>query len=608
MSYARQREIPPEVRGYEEAVAAFQWHVPERFNLWEDVCGRHAAGAAADRTALVYEDAAERITRLTFRRLDGLAGQLAAVLAAQGLKRGERVAVLLPQRPETALLHLAAYRLGLVAIPLTTLFRHEALTYRLGDGGARAIVAGAESLPLLTEILPGLPELRTILLAGARYGEKTDVGAKGALLTGSGALTGAASSGAASSGAASSGAGLPGHAARTGTAVRVIDLWSAMEAAGPPPPAADTRADEPALIIYTSGTTGNPKGALHGHRVLIGHLPGFELSHNFCPQPGDRFWTPADWAWIGGLIDVLLPAWHYALPVVSWAASGPFDPERSLRLMEKHGVHNAFIPPTALKMMAQVPRVKQRFKVRLRSLMSGGEALGAATLEWARRQLGVTINEIYGQTEINYLVGNCAPLWPVRPGSMGRPYPGHALTVLGDDGKPLPPGRVGELAVLRQEDPVFFLEYWNNPQGTRDKMAGEWARTGDLGLQDADGYLWFKGRADDVIISAGHRIGPTEIEGTLQRHPAVAMAAAVASPDALRGDIVKAFIKLRPGAVPSARLKSEIQAFVKDTLARHEYPREIEFVDEFPLTTTGKILRRELRQRELTRKRTVGSQ
>lgn len=570
MTYRREREFRPDVRGYDEAVGTFTWHVPERFNLWEDVCGRHAAGEAAGRTAMVYEDAQGRVTRLTFRELDELAGRCSAVLASEGLSRGDRIAVLLPQRPETALAHLAAYRLGAIVVPLTVLFRRDALEYRLRNSGARAIVAGPDSLPLLAEMLPSLPLLRTVLLVGERYGERTDVGARGAVLT--------------------------------GTPVRLRDFWAAQDQAGPLPPPADTLAADPALIIYTSGTTGDPKGALHAHRVLIGHLPGFELSHNLCPQAGDRFWTPADWAWIGGLMDVLMPAWHHALPVVSWHASGPFDAERALRMLVKHGVRNAFIPPTALKMMAQVPRVRQRFKISLRSLMSGGEALGAATLRWAQENLGVTVNEIYGQTEINYVVGNCAPLWPVRPGSMGRPYPGHALAVLDGNGRPLPPGQQGELAVLRQEDPVFFLEYWNHPEATRDKYAGEWARTGDLAVQDADGYLWFKGRADDVIISAGHRIGPTEIEGTLQRHPAVAMAAVVASPDELRGDIVKAFIKLAPGVSPSALLKRQIQAFVKDTLARHEYPRAIEFIDEFPLTPTGKVLRRELRQREAARR------
>lgn len=571
MSYQRQRELEPSVRSYEEAVRTFRWHVPERFNIWQDVCGRHATGAASERTALIYEDAAERVTRLTFRQLGQLSGRLSAVLARQGLQRGDRVAVLLPQRPEAALLHLAAYRLGLIVVPLTTLFRHDALSYRLGNCEARAIVSEPSCLPQLAALLPELPLLQTVLLTGERFAEKNAMGAKGALLT--------------------------------GTRARVRDLWALMEQPATPPTPVDTMAGDPALIIYTSGTSGNPKGALHAHRVLIGHLPGFELSHNLCPQPGDCFWTPADWAWIGGLMDVLFPAWHHGLPVVSYQAGGAFDPERALRMMEKHQVRNAFIPPTALKMMAQLPRVRQRFRIKLRSMMSGGEALGAATLMWAQEQLGVTVNEIYGQTEINYIVGNCAPLWPVRPGSMGRPYPGHAIAVLDEAGKPVPPGRQGELAVLRQEDPVFFLEYWNNPEATQEKYAGEWARTGDLGVQDNDGYLWFKGRADNVIISAGHRIGPTEIEGTLQRHPAVALAAVVAAPDALRGSIVKAFIKLKPGIKGTERLKGEIQAYVKNTLAAHEYPRAIQFVEEFPLTTTGKILRRELRRREAEKAR-----
>jgi acetyl-CoA synthetase len=355
------------------------------------------------------------------------------------------------------------------------------------------------------------------------------------------------------------------------------------------------------MIVYTSGTTGNPKGALHAHRYLIGHLPGFELSHNFFPQPGDRFWTPADWAWVGGLMDGLFASWHYGITMVAYRGNGPFEPEHALRLLEKYQVRNAFIPPTALKMMKQVPDLPARFRLRLRTVMSGGEALGAETLAWAKEQLGADVNEIYGQTEINYVVGNCAALWPVRPGSMGRPYPGHRVSVIDDAGRFLPPGELGEVAVLRGEDPVFFLGYWNNPRATEEKFAGDWARTGDLAVLDEEGYLWFKGRKDDVIISAGHRIGPTEIEEALLRHPAVALAAVVAAPDALRGSIVKAFIKPAAGIAPGEGLAREIQQFVKENLARHEYPRAIEFVDALPLTPTGKIRRIELRQREWAR-------
>ncbi len=555
----RPREIDPGVKSYAEACETFRWHVPEFFNIAEDVCARHAADPrTAQNVALIFEDAGGDVTRYTFAQLDDLSARLASALAARGLQPGDRVAILLPQRPETALAHLAAYRLGLIAIPLTVLFRRDALQYRLQNSGARAIVLGVESLPLLEELLPTLPELKTAIVADAP------------------APT------------------LPG--------VTTVNFWEAVRQARPRSTLAATRADDPALIVYTSGTTGNPKGALHAHRVLIGHLPGFELSHNFTPREGDCFWTPADWAWVGGLLDVLLTAWHHGLPVLAFQSAGPYDPERAFHMLEKYGIRNAFIPPTALKMMAQVPDVDSRFALRLRTIMSGGEALGAATLRWAETVLKAQVNEIYGQTEINYIVGNCASLWPVRPGSMGRPYPGHRLAVLDAQGRPVSPGAMGELGVLRGQDPVFFLEYWKNPEGTRNKFAGDWALTGDLAVEDEQGYLWFKGRADDVIISAGHRIGPTEIEGVLQRHPAVALNAVVASPDALRGDIVKAFVKLRPGYAPSAALKEELQALVKDNLARHEYPREIEFIEELPLTTTGKILRRELRRRELERK------
>ncbi len=569
MPYSRAREMEPRPTSYEEAVANFRWHVPEKFNIAQDVCTRYAQDAQhRQKTALIYESASGEVSNFSFGQLEDLSSRLATVLTQAGpstsrLVRGDRLAVLMPQRLETALTHLAAYRLGLIAVPLTVLFRREALVYRLHHSGAKGIVTEPDCLPLLEEILPQLPDLKLVI-----------VGHSGPAVVPS----------------------------QLGAGVTCLDLWTALQQAQPGPAPAQTGPDDPAMIIYTSGTTGNPKGALQAHRYLIGHLPGFELSHNFTPQPGDCFWTPADWAWVGGLLDILLTAWHYGLPVLSYRAQGAFDPERACRMMEKHGVRNAFIPPTALKMMAQIPALGSKYRLQLRSLMSGGEALGASTLRWAEQELRVQVNEIYGQTEINYCVGNCAPLYPVHPGSMGRPFPGHQLAVLGTDGQPRAVGEQGELAVLRQGDPVFFLEYWNNPTGTQEKFVGDWALTGDLAVQDDQGYLWFKGRADDVIITAGHRIGPTEIEGVVQGHFAVALNAVVASPDALRGDIIKAFIKLKPEYQPSEDLKRDIQQYVKDNLARHEYPREIEFIDEFPLTTTGKIMRRELRQRELSHK------
>jgi acetyl-CoA synthetase len=355
----------------------------------------------------------------------------------------------------------------------------------------------------------------------------------------------------------------------------------------------DTGPDDPAVIIYTSGTTGNPKGALHGHRILLGHLPGVELPHDFFPQQGDLFWTPADWAWIGGLFDVLMPAWHHGIPVLA-RRFRKFDPQQAVDLMARHGVRNVFLPPTALKLMRQAGVDAK--DVRLRTLASGGETLGSELLEWARSTFGVTINEFYGQTECNLVVGNSAGLMAVHPGSMGRAIPGHIVEVVDEAGNPQPPNTVGAIAVKRP-DPVMFLRYWNNEAATAAKFRGDWLLTGDLGRRDEDGYFWYVGRDDDVITSAGYRIGPAEIEECLIGHPAVALAAVVGVPDPLRTEIVMAYLVLRPDHVPSDALKEDIQSFVRTRLAAYEYPRRIAFVEELPMTTTGKIMRRVLRQR-----------
>ena len=281
---------------------------------------------------------------------------------------------------------------------------------------------------------------------------------------------------------------------------------------------------------------------------------------------------------------------------------GKFDPERAFSLIGKYRVRNAFIPPTALKLMMQVPEGAARHGVSIRSIMSAGEQVGAEVFHWADEALGVKVNEMWGQTETNYLVGNCAAAMDVRPGSMGKPYPGHVVGVIDDAGDPVEDGTVGELAP-RRGDPVMFLGYWGREDATREKFTGEWFRTGDLGYRDADGYHWYMGRKDDVISSAGHRIGPGEIEDCLLKHPAVRQVAVIGAPDALRGQRVKAFIVLAPGHAGTDALVEDIQRSVRIRLAAHEYPREVEFIDELPLTTTGKIRRIELREREVERAR-----
>ena len=366
-----------------------------------------------------------------------------------------------------------------------------------------------------------------------------------------------------------------------------------------------TRASDPAAIIYTSGTTGQPKGALLPHGALIGNLPGFEYSHDGFPKQGDLFYSPADWAWTGGLWDALMPTLYHGQTILGYR--GRFDAGKAFELLEKYAVRNAFLFPTALKMMMKaVPQPRQRYDLALRSLMSAGEPVGSAVFHWAHDELGVSINEMFGQTEMNYIVGNSHALWPVKPGSMGRPYPGHRISVIDEAGEEVPRGTVGDIALHRNwidgtADPVFFLGYWGNPQATASKYAGEWCRTGDEAAMDGDGYLWYQGRSDDMFKSAGYRIGPAEIENCLVKHPAVANCAVVPTPDETRGALIKAFVLLAPGYVASPALKEVIREHVKQHLAAFQQPREIEFVGELPMTTTGKVQRRVLREREAKR-------
>ena len=530
---------------YDEVYGDFRWDIPARYNIGVDICDKWAG--RGDRLALIHETAQGAVETYSFDRLKSLSDRFAGALRRLGVGRGDRVAILLAQGPETAVVHIAAYKLGAVVMPLFTLFGPDALEHRLADSGAKAIVGDAENLAKVTPLLDRLPALEILI--------STDGG--------------------------------DGAAAH--------DYGDLIERAPEHLVAVDTAAEDPAMIVYTSGTTGPPKGALHAHRVLLGHLPGIQTHHENFPQAGDLCWTPADWAWIGGLLNVVFPAWHFGVPVLAHRMA-KFDAARAFELIARHRVRNCFLPPTALKLMRQV---ENPVPVSLRSVGSGGESLGAELLAWGEDALGLTINEFYGQTEANLIVSNRAGLMPVKAGSMGRPVPGHVVAVVDEDGAALGPGEVGQVAV-RRPDPVMFLNYWNDAPATAAKFIGDWCLTGDLAHIDTDGYFWFVGRNDDVITSAGYRIGPAEIEDCLMKHPAVAMAAAVGVPDEMRTEIVKAFIVLAPGVAGSPELARQIQEHVKSQLAAHEYPRAVEFVAELPLTATGKIMRRVLRDRETT--------
>jgi acetyl-CoA synthetase len=533
--------ILPQLSGYDALYRQFRWPQPATYNIGVEVCDRWAA-IDPGRTALIDSRADGRIDEITYGALRDASNRLANALRASGIARGDRIAILLPQGPDVAVCHIAIYKLAAVALPLAVLFGVDSITYRLANSGARALITNALGLAKLAESADALPEL--VLCVDGPHGKA---------------------------------AGFHEMLARASSAF-TPQL---------------TSPDDPAMMIYTSGTTGQPKGALHGHRVLIGHQPGIEMPHEFFPKPGDRMWTPADWAWAGGLLNVLLPGLLYGVPVVAHRFER-FDPEEGFAVMAQMGVRNTFIPPTALRMMRAAPPPKGGLA--LRTVGSGGEALGAETLEWGRSALGLVINEFYGQTECNLVVSSCAAIGVSRPGAMGRPVPGHVAAVIRPDGAPCGPGEAGQIAV-RRPDPVMFLSYWGNPDATQAKFIGDWMTTGDQGIMDGDGYISFLGRDDDVITSSGYRIGPGEIEDCLIRHPAVALAAVVGKPDPVRTEIVKAFIVLKPGVAPTHVLAGEIQEFVRHRLSAHEYPREVAFIDDMPMTTTGKVIRRLLRAR-----------
>ncbi|MDO9073432.1 MAG: AMP-binding protein [Rubrivivax sp.] len=588
--------------------AAFRWQVPARFNIAQVCCTRWARGPGARRTAIVWEHEDGRHGRLSYARLQADADRLSHALQRHGVQRGDRVAVVMPQRPETAVAHIAISQMGAVAMPLSMLFGPEALSYRLQDSAAVVAIADETSIANLRAARAACPALRTVLTVGDAAGQ--------------------------------------------GRTAAEVD-WAAELGRGSERrfDAADTAADDPAVLIYTSGTTGPPKGALIPHRALIGNLTGFVCSQNWFPMgdggrplsPGKRergmggegspeglqnmpsvFWSPADWAWTGGLMDALLPTLYFGRPIVAF--QGRFTPERAFDLMQRHRVTHSFLFPTALKsMMKAVPAPRQRYRLRLQAVMSAGEAVGDAVFHWCRSALGVTVNEMFGQTEINYIVGNCGRWldtqgrshagWPARPGSMGRAYPGHRIAVIDDAGRECPLGTPGDVAVHRRDvhgdpDPVFFLGYWNSAAATAAKFTGDpedsWCRTGDTAVMDADGYLWYQGRSDDVFKVAGYRIGPSEIENCLVKHPAVVNAAVVPKPDAERGAVVKAYVVLAPGRQGDAALVAELQQHVRAQLAPYEYPKEIEFIDALPMTTTGKVQRRVLRLQEEARAAQAG--
>jgi acetyl-CoA synthetase len=546
----------PTRSNYDEIYKAFRWNIPERYNIAADVCDRHAGDPA--KVALIGVGDDGKTWEMTFREVQRKANQLANLLVSLGLVRGDRVMLLLGQNAWTAIGHVACWKAGLISVPASTLFAADAIAYRLNTVGVRIVITDLANLPTVEKARLHAPAVEHVFLVD--------------------------------------GAG-PNAASLAATLEIARDSFENV----------DTAADDPAFLNFTSGTTGNPKGALQAHRSMLGHLPGVELGLDSFPQPGDCMWSPADWAWLAGLMDVLMPAWFHGVPVLTFRAPR-FDPEQAFAMMGRHRVRTALLTPTMLRVMRQIPDPARRYGIDLRAIISGGESVGKDLHEWANDTLGAPVNEMFGQTECNLVLGSSGSIMPVKPGALGRAIPGHVAAIVDDDGQPVPSGDIGNLA-FRSPDPVMMLEYWENPEATRSKYADGWLITGDLARCDDDGYFWFHGRADDVITSAGYRIGPCEIEDALARHPDVVMAAVVGVPDPVRTESIKAFIILKQGTAPSQALVENVRDFVRDHLARHEVPRDIEFVTALPMTTTGKILRRELREIERSKaaERSAGS-
>lgn len=536
---------------YDDLYESFEWEIPEEFNMASYVCDRWAN--TRGRAAVFAEDSEGKEQVLTFWQLKRAANRLANYLEAQGVERGDKVGVNSPQKPETLIAHIAAWKLGAVSVPLSTLYGTDGLRYRLDDCEAQVCIVDNSNIKTFRDIHEKLTALDTALTV--------DV---------------------------------------TSPGINEVDFWDAI---GPHSDEFDTKVtspDDDALLMYTSGTTGAPKGVRHGHRLLLGNLPQFVTTTcNLDIRNTDVHWNVAEWTWIGSLFATVFPALYYGRPVLGYHSDSTFDPDETFTLIEKYGISNFFAPPTALRMMMQADPSDHDL-TSLRVLLSGGEDVGQTIVDWAAETFGeAAVHEAYGQTEAHYFIGCCDRLLELKEGKIGRPLPGHEVEILDPESQePVEPNTVGEIAIRHEGDPTCFKEYFNRPEKTRNKIRGEWLLTEDLGEMDEEGFVGFVGRKDDVIICSGYRIGPEEIEDCMASHEAVVDVGVIGVSDETRGEVPKAFVVLADGVEPSDDLIDQLQTYAKERLAQYEYPREIEFIEELPTTSTGKVRRADLKERE----------
>jgi acetyl-CoA synthetase len=527
----------PDQRLYERACAEHRWEVPERFNIAADVCDRHPR----QKLAMIHEHFSGTVREVSWGELQDLSNQFANVLAELGVARGDRVAVVLPPTPETAAVFFATWKLGALLLSMSVLYGDEGIRHRLGDAEPSVLVTDAAN--------------------AGRFAE--------------------------------AGRGADGGRPGDGPAPRLLVLDEhTLDGASTEFAPVDTLAEDPAQLYYTSGTTGLAKGIVHAHRYVLAHEE-FRYCHDI--QDGERFHGMGEWAWAAGICPLLGP-WRLGAVQCVYQREAGFDAHKQLDFLSRHQVSNVFATPTAIRSMMSIADARTRYPQRFRIVCSAGEPLNPEAIRWFRDQYDVTVLDYYGLTESYPLCGNF-PFMEVREGSMGRPMPGWEVAILDQDEQPVAQGERGEICLRARTNPHYPLGYWRLPDASRETFGGDWFHTKDAASMDEDGYVWYEGRADDVIIAAGYRIGPFEVESACLEHDAVAEAAVVASPDERRGNVVKAFIVLAAGHEPSEALAQEIKEFVRDRLSAYAYPRRIEFIAELPKTLTGKIRRIELRER-----------
>jgi len=538
---------------YDNIYENFRWDIPEKLNIGVEICDKWAQDKY--RIALIHIDRHSQVSKYSYWELKNLSSRLANSLCDLGVARGDRVAVFLPNTPETLISHIAIYKTGAILVPLLTLFGSMAIEYRLRSSSAKVLITDRENLLKVLEVRENLSDLEVLIVVDGHKNEdkQTDI----------------------------------------------LDFWNTLEKCSRHFDVIDTGSEDPALIIYTSGTTGPPKGALHGHKLLPSEVSNLGFNLNLFPQPGDLLWTHCDWAYVAGSFTALYPTLNNGLSVVNYERTGRFNPDEAFRIISEHGVTVIFAIASALRIMmeyAEHPSEKYDLS-ELRSIAVGGETMGHDLLEWGRKELGVELNENYGLTECDYSICNCSAVMEIREGSMGRAIPGHVVEIIDDSGNVLPPDTYGQIAI-RKPNPSIFIGYWNDPEATRARFIGDWLCTGDYATKDVDGYFWFTGRKDDIIESGGYRIGPGEIEAALKRHDSVTDAAVIGIADAIKGQVVKAFVTVKSGVVADKHLEDALRGHVRNKLEAHAYPKEIEFLDELPVGNTGKVMKQELRRRE----------